>query len=57
MTGSEFLRKIEKLARRKKVHVSFIPERGKGSHWTLWYGGRRTTVPDRKKALHDLDQE
>jgi mRNA interferase HicA len=44
MKGSEFIRKIRKLGRKRNVDVAFIPERGKGSHGTLYYGERLTVV-------------
>jgi mRNA interferase HicA len=43
--GSEFLRKRNKLAYR------WDPERGAGSHGTLYLGERLTIVKDLKKEL------
>ncbi len=31
--------------------MDFVPERGKGSHGTLYYGDRRTTVKHRQAEL------
>ena len=62
MKGSEFVRQVRKLGRRRKVLVNWISEHGKGSHGTLYYGSRLTIVQnlnnDLKKAtLHAmLDQ-
>jgi mRNA interferase HicA len=47
--GSEFLRRIHDLARRKNMRYAFVP--GKGSHGTLYFGSAFTTVKDRKKEL------
>ena len=44
MTGNEFIRKIRSLGRKRGVKVAFVPERGKGSHGTLYYGEKLTIV-------------
>jgi mRNA interferase HicA len=49
--GSEFIRKVEQYGKRNHIPVEFRPERGKGSHGTLYYGEKRTTVPDPKREL------
>ena len=49
--GSEFIRRVEDLARRKQLPVRFVPQRGKGSHGTLYYGQLRTVVPNLKAEL------
>lgn len=49
--GSEFIRKVGRLGRKQNVPVSFVPERGKGSHGTIYYGDRLTVVQDLKKEL------
>ncbi len=59
VTGAEFIRRVRKAGKRKGVPVEFVSERGKGSHGTLYFGERRTTVKDRKKELgpgllHDM---
>ena len=51
VTGAEFVRKVKKVGRRNGVLVEFIAERGKGSHGTLYYGTRRTTVKHRQAEL------
>lgn len=51
VTGAEFIRRVKKVGRRQGVAVEFVAERGKGSHGTLYYGTRRTTVKNRKKEL------
>jgi mRNA interferase HicA len=49
--GSEFLRKVKAIARRKKLAYHWNPERGVGSHGTLYVGERHTIVKDLKKEL------
>jgi len=49
--GSEFLRKMKAVARRRKVSFRWVAERGSGSHGTLYLGERFTVVKDLKKEL------
>ena len=51
MNGAEFIRRIEALAKRRGTAVGLDKRHGKGSHATLYYGGRKTTVKDRKKEI------
>jgi mRNA interferase HicA len=51
MTGSEFLRKIKAVGKKRNVPVRFDTVQGDGSHGTLWYGNRRCTLKDRKKEI------
>jgi len=51
MTGHEFEARVRKLGRARGVIVSFDRGRGKGSHGRLYYGGRFTTLKDRKKEI------
>jgi len=51
LKGSELVRKVHKVARTRGVFAQFVPERGKGSHGTLHFGDRRTTVPNLKREL------
>lgn len=51
MKGSEFLRRIQKLARRTGVACSWHPDKGKGSHGVLKYGDKRTVVRNLKDEL------
>ena len=44
MKGSELVRKIRKVGRRRGVPVELRMERGKGSHATLYYGDRLTVI-------------
>jgi mRNA interferase HicA len=49
--GSEFLRKVKAVAKRNKLAYRWAPERGSGSHGTLYFGDRFTVVKDLKKEL------
>jgi mRNA interferase HicA len=49
--GSEFLRKVQDLGNRKRIEVTYIPQRGKGSHGTLYFGDKRTIVRNPKDEL------
>jgi len=44
VNGKEFIRKVRKLARQTGAQVQLDRAQGKGSHQTLAYGARRTTV-------------
>ena len=54
--------RVRKLGRRREVEVNWVPERGKGSHGTLYYGARFTIIQNlnnelKKASLHSmLDQ-
>lgn len=43
--------RIWTLGRRQGVDVTFDRSHGKGSHGRLYYGGRFTTLKDRKKEI------
>jgi mRNA interferase HicA len=49
--GSEFLRRAKVIARRRGLKFDWVPERGVGSHGTLYLGDRLTVVKDLKKDL------
>lgn len=51
MKGSELVRLIRKVGRRRGVIVELVPERGKGSHGTLYFGERFTVVRNLKDEL------
>ncbi len=53
MTGSEFVKRVKKHGKAKKVDVVWDKKRGKGSHGTLYYGSKFTVVrylPDELKT-------
>jgi len=51
MRGSEFIRKVQKYAKRNSMACDWRPERGKGSHGLLTLGERRTVVRNPKDEL------
>ncbi|MBZ5621550.1 MAG: hypothetical protein LAQ69_22905 [Acidobacteriia bacterium] len=51
MRGAEFERKVRKLARRKGLPCSFVPDQGIGSHGRLYLGAEFTALKDRKKEI------
>lgn len=51
MRGQEFVGRVRTLARQRGVPCRFDAARGKGSHGTLYYGNRRTVVPDLRREL------
>ncbi|MGL5872297.1 MAG: type II toxin-antitoxin system HicA family toxin [Xenococcaceae cyanobacterium] len=51
MKGSEFIKKIEVLARRRGIEARVDKKRGKGSHVTLYFGERFTIVRNPKDEL------
>jgi mRNA interferase HicA len=51
VNGNELLRKPQRIGRERGVPVRFNQERGKGSHGTLYFGDRRTTLKDRKAEI------
>jgi mRNA interferase HicA len=51
MTGRELLRRVQRLGRSRGIAVRFDQRHGKGSHGTLLYGNRKTTVKDLRKEI------
>ena len=51
MKGSEFLRRLRRLARQNDTPCHYIAERGKGSHGTIYLGNRRTVIRNLKDEL------
>ena len=51
MKGSEFERRVRKLARSRQVSCQFVADKGKGSHGRLYLGDEFTTLKDRKKEI------
>jgi mRNA interferase HicA len=51
MKGSEFFRKVKAIAKRNKLAYRWRPERGAGSHGTVYLGNRLAVVKDLKKEL------
>ena len=51
MKGSEFIKRVKKLAKAKDLPFEVSRERGKGSHITLYYGNRYTILRNPKDEL------
>jgi len=51
MKGAELVRRLRKLGRQREIVVEFVPERGKGSHGTLYFGERLTVVRNLKDEI------
>lgn len=51
MKGSEFIKKVKRLANSKGIKCELNKERGKGSHITLYFGDQWTVVRNLKDEL------
>ena len=51
MKGSEFIRKLKKLAEERGVHFSYFPDKGKGSHGGIKFGDKTTIIRNPKDEL------
>ena len=51
MNGRQFIVRVRRWARARKLEVRFVASEGPGSHGTLYVGERRTTVKDRNKEI------
>lgn len=51
MKGSEFIRRLKRLARQRGMACRVEAKRGKGSHVTLYFGDRLTIVRNPKDEL------
>ena len=51
MNGRQFIVRVRKWARGRNLEVRFVASEGAGSHETLYAGGRRTTIKDRRKEI------
>jgi mRNA interferase HicA len=49
--GAEFERRVQRLAKRKRIPCLFVGDEGKGSHGRLYFGDEFTTLKDRKKEI------
>jgi mRNA interferase HicA len=49
--GAEFVRRVRSAGRKRGIPVELRPERGKGSHATLYFGSRFTVVRNLKDEL------
>jgi hypothetical protein len=44
MRGNELIKKVETVGKERGIAVRVDKKRGKGSHQTLYFGERRTTI-------------
>ena len=51
VTGREFLRKLNRLAKARKVAVAYDPGHGKGSHGRVSLGSVFTALKDLKQEI------
>jgi mRNA interferase HicA len=51
MRGNEFIRRVQKYAKRSGIAVTWRTDRGKGSHGLLTLGDLRTVVRNPKDEL------
>jgi mRNA interferase HicA len=51
MNGNELIKILKKIGREKGLAVRLDRKRGKGSHFTLYFGVKRTIMKDRTKEI------
>ncbi len=51
MTGNELIKALKKVGRKKGLAVRIDRKRGRGSHFTLYFGTRHTVMKDRTKEI------
>lgn len=51
MRGNEFIKRVQKYAKARDLKCAWHPERGKGSHGSLFLGDRFTVVRNPKDEL------
>ncbi len=51
VNGTEFLRRVRRIGKRRNIPVRFDAVIGKGSHGVLFFGRRSTVIKDRKKEI------
>ena len=51
MNGNELIKILKKIGREKGLAVRLDRKRGKGSHFTLYFGVKRTIMKDRTKDI------
>ncbi|MDA8349029.1 MAG: type II toxin-antitoxin system HicA family toxin [Steroidobacteraceae bacterium] len=49
--GNEFIRRVQAIAKERRLASRVDEKRGKGSHVTLYFGDRRTVVRNPKDEL------
>lgn len=51
MNGSELIKILRKIGKKQARAVRIDKKRSKGSHFTLYFGGKRTIMKDRTKEI------
>jgi len=51
VNGNELFRRLRRIGRARATDVRIDEEHGKGSHATLYFGERFTTIKDRTKEI------
>ena len=51
MNGNELIKILRKVARERGLVLRLDRKRGKGSHFTLYLGDKRTIMKDRRKEI------
>ena len=51
MNGNELIKILKKLGKERGRTVRIDKKRGKGSHFTLYFGKKRTIMKDRRKEI------
>lgn len=51
MNGSELIKILRKLGKQRGLTVRIDKKRGRGSHFTLYFGDNRTIMKDRTKEI------
>ena len=51
MNGSELIKILRKIGKKQGCAVRIDKKRGKGSHFTLYFGVKRTIMKDRTKEI------
>ena len=51
MNGNELIKILKKIAREQGLILRIDRKRGKGSHFTLYFGDKHTVMKDRTKEI------
>jgi mRNA interferase HicA len=51
MTGNELIKRLKKVAKKRDLAFRLDRKRGKGSHFTLYFGKKYTVMKDRTNEI------
>ena len=51
MRGHEFLERVRRIGKKRRISVRIDVKRGKGSHAILYFAGRKATLKDPRKEI------